>query len=135
MIDIVPTMLEAARLASHWGNVNSLRAVVIERDKAPQDVLDALDELADAGGDLRPVWRELGLKHEFHIQDVFETDGHSTWQSFASATLKVTWASGSPLRLTMQNAVRESSSPFFSKYSCLPAHFGCDWQMARSVSP
>ena len=60
------------------------------RKAAPsmQDVLDALDELADAGGDLRPVWRELGLKHEFHIQDVFETDGHSTWQSFASATLK-----------------------------------------------
>jgi nitroreductase len=38
----VQRMLEAARLASHWGNVNSLRALVIERDKAPQDVLDAL---------------------------------------------------------------------------------------------
>ncbi len=38
----IQRMLEAARLASHWGNVNSLRAMVIERDQAPQDVLDAL---------------------------------------------------------------------------------------------
>ncbi len=38
----IQRMLEAARLASHWGNVNTLRAVVIERDKAPKDVLDAL---------------------------------------------------------------------------------------------
>jgi nitroreductase len=35
-------MLEAARLASHWGNVQSLRAVVVMRDRAPQEVLDAL---------------------------------------------------------------------------------------------
>jgi nitroreductase len=38
----IQRMLEAARIASHWGNVNSLRAVVIERDKAPKEVLDAL---------------------------------------------------------------------------------------------
>jgi len=38
----IQRMLEAARLASHWGNVNTLRAVVIERDKAPQDVIDSL---------------------------------------------------------------------------------------------
>lgn len=38
----IQRMLEAARLASHWGNVASLRAIVIERDKAPQDVIDAL---------------------------------------------------------------------------------------------
>jgi nitroreductase len=38
----VQAMLEAARLASHWGNIASLRALVIERDTAPQDVLDAL---------------------------------------------------------------------------------------------
>ncbi len=38
----IQRMLEAARIASHWGNVGSLRALVIERDKAPQDVLDAL---------------------------------------------------------------------------------------------
>lgn len=38
----IQRMLEAARIASHWGNVNSLRAVVIERDQAPQDVIDAL---------------------------------------------------------------------------------------------
>ncbi len=41
-LDKIQRMLEAARLASHWGNVNSLRALVIERDKAPQEVLDAL---------------------------------------------------------------------------------------------
>jgi nitroreductase len=38
----VQRMLEAARLASHWGNVGSLRAIVIERDRAPQELLDAL---------------------------------------------------------------------------------------------
>jgi len=38
----IQRMLEAARLASHWGNVNSLRAVVVFRDSAPQDVLDSL---------------------------------------------------------------------------------------------
>ncbi|MFI5394113.1 MAG: nitroreductase family protein [Candidatus Binatia bacterium] len=38
----IQRMLEAARIASHWGNVNSLRAIVIERDKAPKEVLDAL---------------------------------------------------------------------------------------------
>ena len=38
----IQCMLEAARLASHWGNMNSLRALVIERDEAPQDVIDAL---------------------------------------------------------------------------------------------
>jgi nitroreductase len=38
----IQRMLEAARLASHWGNVASLRAVVIERDQASPEVLDAL---------------------------------------------------------------------------------------------
>jgi nitroreductase len=38
----IQRMLEAARLASHWGNICSLRALVIERDQAPQDVIDAL---------------------------------------------------------------------------------------------
>ncbi|MDH3885273.1 MAG: nitroreductase family protein, partial [Desulfobacterales bacterium] len=41
-LDKIQCMLEAARLASHWGNMNSLRAVVIQRDKASQDVIDAL---------------------------------------------------------------------------------------------
>ena len=40
--DKIQRMLEAARLASHWGNVGSLRALVIERDKASKEVLDAL---------------------------------------------------------------------------------------------
>jgi nitroreductase len=35
-------MLEAARIASHWGNVQSLRAVVVFRDSAPKEVLDAI---------------------------------------------------------------------------------------------
>ncbi len=38
----IQRMLEAARLASHWGNVGGLRAVVVERDTAPQETLDAL---------------------------------------------------------------------------------------------
>jgi len=38
----IQAMLEAARLASHWGNVSSLRALVIERENAPQEVWDAL---------------------------------------------------------------------------------------------
>ncbi|HVA42016.1 MAG TPA: nitroreductase family protein [Acidimicrobiales bacterium] len=38
----IQRMLEAARLASHWGNVQSLRAVVVVRDQVPPDVLEAL---------------------------------------------------------------------------------------------
>ena len=38
----IQRMLEAARLASHWGNVSSLRAVVVFRDSAPPEVIDAL---------------------------------------------------------------------------------------------
>jgi len=41
-LEKIQCMLEAARIASHWGNINSLRALVIERDKAPQDVIDSL---------------------------------------------------------------------------------------------
>lgn len=39
----IQRMLEAARLASHWGNVNSLRAVVVFRDSAPAEVLASLN--------------------------------------------------------------------------------------------
>lgn len=38
----IQRMLEAARLASHWGNVGGLRAVVVERHTAPQETIDAL---------------------------------------------------------------------------------------------
>ena len=38
----IQRMLEAARIASHWGNVQSLRAVVVFRDTAPKDVVDAI---------------------------------------------------------------------------------------------
>lgn len=38
----IQRMLEAARIASHWGNVQSLRAVVVVRDEAPPETLDAL---------------------------------------------------------------------------------------------
>ena len=43
---------------------------LMARTKSPSmnDVLDALDELANAAGDLRPVWRELGMKYEYHIK-------------------------------------------------------------------
>lgn len=38
----IQCMLEAARLASHWGNVASLRALVVERESASEEVLGAL---------------------------------------------------------------------------------------------
>ena len=38
----IQVMLEAARRASHWGNVGGLRAIVIDRATAPQATLDAL---------------------------------------------------------------------------------------------
>ncbi len=38
----IQRMLEAARIASHWGNVQSLRALVVFRDSAPRETLDAL---------------------------------------------------------------------------------------------
>jgi nitroreductase len=38
----IQMMFEAARIASHWGNVQTLRAVAIHRDTAPQNVLDNL---------------------------------------------------------------------------------------------
>ncbi len=38
----IQRMLEAARLASHWGNVQSLRAVVVFKDSAPKEVIDAI---------------------------------------------------------------------------------------------
>jgi nitroreductase len=38
----IQRMLEAARIASHWGNVQSLRAVVVFRDSAPKDVMEAI---------------------------------------------------------------------------------------------
>jgi len=43
-------MLEAARLASFWGNVQALGAVVIERATAPANVLDALPAGTAIGG-------------------------------------------------------------------------------------
>jgi len=38
----IQRMLEAARIASHWGNVQSLRAVVVFRDSAPKEVVEAV---------------------------------------------------------------------------------------------
>ncbi len=38
----IQRMLEAARVASHWGNVQSLRAVVVFRDSCSQEVRDAV---------------------------------------------------------------------------------------------
>jgi nitroreductase len=38
----VQMMLEAARLASHWGNVQALKAVVVERASASRAVLESL---------------------------------------------------------------------------------------------
>ncbi|MCP4037279.1 MAG: hypothetical protein GY733_10110 [bacterium] len=38
----IQRMLEAARIASHWGNVQSLRAVVVFKESAPEEVREAL---------------------------------------------------------------------------------------------
>jgi nitroreductase len=38
----IQRMFEAARLASHWGNVQSLRGVAVFKDSAPQHVVDAI---------------------------------------------------------------------------------------------
>ncbi len=38
----IQRMLEAARRASHWGNVQSLRAVVVFRDEASKEVREAI---------------------------------------------------------------------------------------------
>jgi len=38
----IQRMLEAARIASHWGNVQSLRAVVVFKESAPPAVREAL---------------------------------------------------------------------------------------------
>lgn len=38
----IQRMLEAARIASHWGNVQSLRALVVFRDSAAPEVLAAI---------------------------------------------------------------------------------------------
>ena len=52
----IQKMLEAARLASFWGNVGALRAVVVRRRHAPAEVQDALFALvAGYQIDLAPV--------------------------------------------------------------------------------
>jgi nitroreductase len=38
----IQKMLEAARIASHWGNVQALKAVVVERATASEEVLESL---------------------------------------------------------------------------------------------
>jgi nitroreductase len=46
----IQKMLEAARLASFWGNVQALKAVVIERSSAPKEAIDALPVGTAIGG-------------------------------------------------------------------------------------
>ena len=46
----IQKMLEAARLASFWGNVQALDAVVIERATASQEIIDALPTGTAIGG-------------------------------------------------------------------------------------
>jgi nitroreductase len=38
----IQRMFEAARVASHWGNVQSLKAVAVFRNTAPPEILDAI---------------------------------------------------------------------------------------------
>ncbi len=70
----IQKMLEAARLASFWGNVQALNAVVIERATAPADVIAALPAGTAIGGfqfRTAPVviawyldWARLGVQGE-----------------------------------------------------------------------
>ncbi len=46
----IQKMLEAARLSSFWGNVQALKAVVVERATAPQEVIDAIPPGSAIGG-------------------------------------------------------------------------------------
>ncbi len=82
----IQCMLEAARLASHWGNVASLRALVIERDSAPQEVLDALP--SPVGGyqvPLAPVliiwYIETGATAEIgtRLRELIDAGASGTW--------------------------------------------------------
>src|SRR5215510_1834637 len=41
-VEKIQMMLEAARIASHWGNVQSLRALVVFRDTASPETLEAI---------------------------------------------------------------------------------------------
>lgn len=41
-VEKIQMMLEAARIASHWGNVQSLRALVVFRDSASKETLEAI---------------------------------------------------------------------------------------------
>ncbi len=41
----IQRMLEAARLASFWGNVQALKAVVVMKDSAPQETADTISAL------------------------------------------------------------------------------------------
>jgi nitroreductase len=41
----IQRMFEAARLCSHWGNVQTLRAVAVFKDSAPKEVLDSLEAM------------------------------------------------------------------------------------------
>ena len=39
----IQIMFEAARIASHWGNVQTLRAVAVFKDSTEKDLVDTLD--------------------------------------------------------------------------------------------
>jgi hypothetical protein len=56
-------MFEASRIASHWGNVQSLRGVAVFRDSAPKEEVDQLtrDEMFQAPTPL--PWREAELEY------------------------------------------------------------------------
>ena len=52
----IQMMLEASRIASHWGNVQSLRGIAVFRDEAPKEVVDSVTSpIADYQIRLAPV--------------------------------------------------------------------------------
>ena len=67
----IQMMLEAARVATHWGNLQSLRAVVVHRESAPQEVLDSLKAVV-VGWQLRISDSKLGPGHDRPANEVGE---------------------------------------------------------------
>ena len=51
------------------------------------DVLDRMDDLAEAAGDCSPVWPKLGRHWANRMSDVFDTANGGRWQGFAPSTI------------------------------------------------
>ncbi len=50
----IQLMFEASRIASHWGNVQSLRGIAVFRDSAPKEVIESVTSPPRESGDVVP---------------------------------------------------------------------------------